>query len=97
MGHRGRTVSKAYDRAMAFLEEADEEEGEEAAPYRGKCWRCLKGDPRLKGSDYACEPCYLWMIGESDHDPREIIKNKTTTAHGAAPLPWWWGRRTEDG
>lgn len=69
--------------------ETDEETGEKITPphkvgREGRCWRCLKNPSRIAGEDFSCEPCHLWMTGESDEDPREGF---SPTTDAMAPRP----------
>lgn len=70
--------SKAYERALGFLNE----EGElvEAVWFPGvTCWRCDKHASREPG--FSCQGCFEWMTMLSDDDPKEIkIRNWIDTA-----------------
>ena len=66
-------MSAAWERAMGALE-LDPETGDKVEPpkrsHEGRCWRCLKNPSRVSGEDYTCEPCFAWISGETDEDPR---------------------------
>lgn len=76
-------ASKAYERAFTFLNDMENEELPLPGGSTGRCWRCRKRLSRVKDTEFACEPCFAWMTGESDDDPEAFVK-KTNYAR-----PWW--------
>lgn len=63
-------MSKAWERAMGALEDQDPATTLERSKRRFKCWRCLRNPSRVDGEDFTCDPCYAYMVGETDEDPR---------------------------
>lgn len=40
----------------------------------GRCWRCLRNKSRVPGEDFTCEPCFAYLTGETDDDPKTALR-----------------------